>query len=99
VFASARACQRSASIFDGVFKMKRRDFIMLLGGAVTLPVTGRAQQTVPVVAFVFSGVASSEAVPYATAFKLGLERLALSRGRMWLLNTTCQVVMTTGCQL
>ena len=41
--------------------MKRRNFITLLGAAVTWPVTGRAQQTVPVVGFVFSGTASNGA--------------------------------------
>jgi ABC-type uncharacterized transport system substrate-binding protein len=53
--------------------MKRRNFITLLGAAITWPVTGRAQQTVPVVGFVFSGTASSAAAPFVMAFKLGLE--------------------------
>jgi putative tryptophan/tyrosine transport system substrate-binding protein len=61
--------------------MKRRDFITLLGGVVTWPVTARAQQTIPVVAFVFSGIASSEAAPYATAFKLGLEAVGFIEGQ------------------
>jgi putative tryptophan/tyrosine transport system substrate-binding protein len=61
--------------------MKRRHFIALLGGAVTWPVTVRTQQTTPVVAFVFSGTASSTAAPYVTAFKLGLEEAGLVEGR------------------
>jgi putative tryptophan/tyrosine transport system substrate-binding protein len=61
--------------------MKRRDFITLVGGAVTWPVSGRAQQTIPVVAFVFSGTASSTAAPYVTAFKLGLEAVGFIEGQ------------------
>ncbi len=61
--------------------MKRRNFITLLGAAVTWPVTGRAQQTVPVVGFVFSGTASSAAAPFVMAFKLGLEEAGYIDGR------------------
>jgi putative tryptophan/tyrosine transport system substrate-binding protein len=61
--------------------MKRRDFITLLGGAVTWPGTVRAQQTVPVVALIFSGTASSATAPYVTAFKLGLEAVGFIEGR------------------
>ena len=61
--------------------MKRRHFIALLGGAVTWPVTVRAQQTIPVVAFVFSGVASSAAAPYVTAFNLGLQSVGFLEGQ------------------
>jgi putative tryptophan/tyrosine transport system substrate-binding protein len=59
--------------------MRRREFITLLGGAVTWPVTGRAQQTIPVVGFVFSGTAS--AAPYIMAFKLGLEAVGFIEGQ------------------
>ena len=65
----------------GCSNMKRRDFITLVGGAVTWPVAGRAQQTIPVVAFVFSGTTSSTAAPYVTAFKLGLEAVGFIEGQ------------------
>ena len=61
--------------------MKRRNFITLLGAAITWPVTGRAQQTVPVVGFVFSGTASSAAAPFVMAFKLGLEEAGYIEGQ------------------
>jgi hypothetical protein len=51
-----------------VFLGRRREFITLLGGAATWPVTGRAQQTIPVVTFVFSGTTSRATSPYVTAF-------------------------------
>ncbi len=54
--------------------MRRREFIAVLGGAVTWSVTGRTQ-TIPVVGFVNSGAVSGAAArtPYVTKFKLGLE--------------------------
>ena len=61
--------------------MKRRNFITLLGAAVTWPVIGRAQQTIPVVGFVFSGTASSTAAPFVIAFKLGLEEAGYIEGQ------------------
>jgi putative ABC transport system substrate-binding protein len=61
--------------------MRRRDFITLIGGAVTWPVTGRGQQIVPVVGFVFSGGQSSRAAPYVTACKLGLEEVGFDEGQ------------------
>ena len=61
--------------------MKRRDFMTLVGGAVTWPVAGRAQQAIPVVALVFSGTTSRAAAPYVTAFKLGLEAVGFIDGQ------------------
>ena len=61
--------------------MKRRDFITLLSGAVTWPLAVRAQQTVPVVAFVFSGTKSSGAAPYVAAFKEGLQAVGFIDGQ------------------
>jgi hypothetical protein len=79
--------------------MKRRNFITLLGAAVTWPVTGRAQQTVPVVGFVFSGTASSAAAPFVMAFKLGIEEAGYSTVRTWRLNTTFPAVTMITCPL
>jgi putative tryptophan/tyrosine transport system substrate-binding protein len=61
--------------------MKRRRFITILSTAVMWPVIGRAQQTVPVVGFVFSGTASSAAAPFVMAFKLGLEEAGYIEGQ------------------
>jgi putative tryptophan/tyrosine transport system substrate-binding protein len=61
--------------------MKRRSFITMLGAGVMWPVIGRAQQTVPVVGFVFSGTASSAAAPFVIAFKLGLEEAGYIEGQ------------------
>jgi putative tryptophan/tyrosine transport system substrate-binding protein len=61
--------------------MRRRAFITLLSGTVLWPVTLRGQQTFPVVTFVFSGIASSGAAPYVTAFKLGLEAVGFIEGQ------------------
>ena len=61
--------------------MRRRDFITLVGGAVTWPVIARGQQTIPVVGFVFSGTTSSAAAPFVMAFKLGLEAIGFIEGQ------------------
>jgi putative tryptophan/tyrosine transport system substrate-binding protein len=61
--------------------MRRREFIALVGASVVWSVTARAQQTIPVVGFVFSGTASSAAAPYVTAFKLGLEVVGFIEGQ------------------
>jgi putative tryptophan/tyrosine transport system substrate-binding protein len=52
--------------------MKRRDFITLLGGAVTWPITARAQQpSRPVVGFVNGGAADA-ASRFLAAFRKGM---------------------------
>jgi putative tryptophan/tyrosine transport system substrate-binding protein len=58
--------------------MRRRDFITLIGGAVTWPVTGWGQ-TIPVVGFVVSG--GQGGASYVTAFKLGLEAVGFVEGQ------------------
>ena len=43
----------------------RRDFIALLGGAVTWPIEGRAQQPMPVIGYIgtLPGIRAGEATP------------------------------------
>ena len=62
--------------------MRRRNFLAVLGGAVTWPVTGRTE-TIPVVGFVFSGAVSSAAARalYLVKFKLGLEAVGFIEGQ------------------
>ena len=61
--------------------MRRREFISLIAGATAWPVTGRGQQTMPVVGFVFSGAPSAIAALYVKAFKRGLEGVGFIEGQ------------------
>jgi putative ABC transport system substrate-binding protein len=63
------------------FLMKRRNFVTLLGAALSWPVTVWGEQTIPVVGFVFSGTAFSAAAPFVAAFKLGLEEAGYIEGK------------------
>src|ERR1700757_5354672 len=61
--------------------MKRRGFIVLIGGAGGLAVAARAQQpAMPVVGFLSSAPPESFA-PYLDAFRLGLEQAGFVEGR------------------
>jgi putative ABC transport system substrate-binding protein len=61
--------------------MKRREFITLLGAvAAPWPVSAPAQQTVPVIGFVFTQ-SPNQALPYVTAFRSGLGEVGFVEGQ------------------
>src|SRR5262249_60555859 len=55
--------------------------ITLVGGAaVAWPLAARAQQTIPLVGFVWTGDTSSAPMPYVTAFRQGVREAGLVEG-------------------
>ena len=65
-------------LFD---QLKRREFITLLGGAVTWPLAARAQQAaIPVIGFI-SGRSPTDSEALATAFRRGLTETGFIEGR------------------
>ena len=63
------------------WQMRRREFITLVGGAATWPLTARAQQPskLPVVGFL-NGSSLDGYRPMVTAFRQGLQESRLYRG-------------------
>src|SRR5580704_10698598 len=60
--------------------MKRREFITLLGGAVTLPLVARAQQpAIPVIGFLKNTAAVASTLQVA-AFRQGLNEMGYEEG-------------------
>jgi putative ABC transport system substrate-binding protein len=60
--------------------MKRRAFITLLGGAVSLPIVARAQQAMPVIGFLGSG-APDDQVNLVNATRQGLKEAGYVDGQ------------------
>jgi putative ABC transport system substrate-binding protein len=60
--------------------MKRRDFITLIGGAASLPLAARAQQSMPVIGFLDSGVRAGMDANLA-GFHRGLAEMEFTEGR------------------
>jgi putative ABC transport system substrate-binding protein len=61
-------------------KMKRRTFLMLLGGATAWPRAARAQQNHPTIGY-FSGRSADAETPVRNAFRRGLEESGYVEGR------------------
>jgi putative ABC transport system substrate-binding protein len=69
-----------ALLFRSGQAMRRREFITLLGGAVTWPPTGHAQQSVPVVGFL-SSRSPGESDELVGAFRKGLRQIRFVEGQ------------------
>src|SRR5262249_25161113 len=66
-------------LFD---QLRRREVITLLGGAAAAwPLATRAQQTVPLIGFVYTDQTSSEAAPFIAAFHQGLREAGFIEGQ------------------
>jgi putative tryptophan/tyrosine transport system substrate-binding protein len=61
--------------------MKRREFISLLGGVAAWPLAARAEQTIPLIGFLYTDQTSSEAAPFIAAFHQGLREVGFIEGQ------------------
>ena len=62
--------------------MKRRDFVLLLAGAMTAARALRAQQkAMPVIGFLSSGTSGPRVAPFLAAFYQGLSEASYVEGR------------------
>jgi len=77
--------------------MRRRELLLLLGGAMTAPRALSAQQkAMPVIGF-FSSNSPGPYASYVAAFGLGLSQTGWSKDKMWRSNTAGQKVSMISC--
>jgi putative ABC transport system substrate-binding protein len=63
-------------------RLRRREFITLLGSAATWPLVARAQQAaVPIIGFIYAGHERETATPFVTAFQDGLREAGFIVGQ------------------
>jgi putative ABC transport system substrate-binding protein len=79
--------------------MRRRQFIVLLGGAAVWPALGQAQQpTVPTIGFM-SGRSPDESKHLVAAFHQGLGEAGFVAGKNVAVNIDGHSANTIGCRL
>ena len=75
-----------------MFDRKRRELVMLLGGAVVWPFAARAQKAgMPVIGFLHSGSAAVR-TDLLVQFHQGLSEMGMSKDATWQLNTAGQMI-------